>query len=177
MDEDVGLWLLAGFVLLMSFMAVGSGLIALTPELQRFVVDQHGWLTGAQFVRAFTVAQVAPGPNFLYITLIGLEIAGWKGAVAVTIALSIPSLVTTLAVMRYSRGRGSPRLRAALQQGVLPVSVGMMTAAAWVLFQSAGHDFRGIVLALLAATAILRTKLNPLWLVGVGAAAGIAGLV
>lgn len=177
MDEDIGLLVLAGFVLLMSFMAVGSGLIALTPELQRFVVDQHGWMTGEQFVRAFTVAQIAPGPNFLYITLVGLEIAGWKGAIAVTVALSIPSLLTTLGVMRFAGGRASPRLRAALQQGVLPVSVGMMIAAAWVLFQSAGHDFRGIALAALSATAILRTKLNPLWLVGLGAAAGVTGVV
>jgi chromate transporter len=177
MDDDFGLWTLAGFVLLMSFMAVGSGLVALTPELQRFVVDQHGWMSGAQFTRAFTIAQIAPGPNFLYVTLIGLEIAGWKGAVTVTVALAIPSLATTLAVMRYARGRGSARLRVALQQGVLPVSVGMMTAAAWVLFQSTGHDLRGVALAALAAAAILKTRLNPLWLVGLGALAGIAGLV
>jgi len=176
MDED-GLWPLAGFVLLISSIAVGSGIIALMPELQRFVVDQHRWLTGPQFAQAYTLGQLAPGPNFLFITLIGQQVAGIKGAIAVTVALTIPSLVGTFAVLRLARGRGSPRLRQAMQQGLLPVSVGMFAATSWVLVDSAGHDLRGVLLAVAAAVFMAKTRFNPLWMVAGGAIAGLSGIV
>jgi chromate transporter len=177
MDDDSGLWPLAAYVLLLSGLAVGSGLIALMPELHRFVVEDHRWITSPQFVEAYTIAQLAPGPNFLFITLIGLQVAGWKGALAVTLALALPSLVATLAVLRYARGRGSPRLKQALQRGLLPISVGMLASTFWVLLDSAGHDARGIALAAAAALVMWRTRLNPLWMIALGAAAGLGGIV
>jgi len=177
MDEDSGLWALSGFVLLLSALAVGSGFIAMMPELQRFVVDQNGWMTGERFARAFTIAQIAPGPNYLFVSLIGLEVAGWMGAVAVTIAVALPSLIGTLGVLHLYRGRGSPRLSRALQQGLLPISVGMFSATAWLLLDTAGHGPRGMLLAALAAAVMARTKLNPLWTVGTGAIAGLSGLL
>jgi chromate transporter len=41
----------------------------------------------------------------------------------------------------------------------------------------AGAGWRGIVLALAAAAAAYATKLNPLWLIALGALAGAIGLV
>jgi chromate transporter len=177
MDEDSGAWPLAAYVLLLSTIAVGSGLIALTPELHRFVVDTHHWITSEQFVQSYTIAQIAPGPNFLFITLIGLQVAGWTGAIAVTVALALPSLVGTLAVLRFARGRGSPRLKRMLQQGLLPISIGMLVATSWLLLDSAGHDLRGIALAVGAAIVMGTTRINPLWMIALGALAGLAGLV
>ena len=69
----------------MALLAVGSGIVALIPELQRFVVENHQWMTNEQFVTAFTLAQVAPGPNIMFVTLIGWQVAGWTGALATTL--------------------------------------------------------------------------------------------
>ena len=54
----------------LSCLAIG-GLPTVLPEMQRYVVEVHHWMTGQQFATAYALAQVAPGPNVMYITLIG----------------------------------------------------------------------------------------------------------
>jgi hypothetical protein len=39
------------------------------------------------------------------------------------------------------------------------------------------HDWRGYAITLLTVAVVLRKPLNPLWLLGAGALAGILGLV
>lgn len=104
MEESSG-WVWAAYVGVLSFMAVGGGLVALTPELQRFAVETHGWLTSEEFAASFTIAQAAPGPNMLDITLIGWQLAGVKGALAATAAILVPSLTITMTVVRFSHQR------------------------------------------------------------------------
>ncbi|MDX9737331.1 MAG: chromate transporter, partial [Azonexus sp.] len=59
------------FVIL-SFVAFG-GATALLPEMHRVVVLEHGWLDDTTFTHLYAIAQAAPGPNVLVVTLIG-----WK---------------------------------------------------------------------------------------------------
>ena len=55
--------------------------------------------------------------------------------------------------------------------------MGLMLATVWVLLRSIGHDFVGLAITLLTAAAVLRTRVSPYVLLGVGALAGMAGLV
>ena len=60
------------------------------------------------------------------------------------------------------------------------VKMGRMlnVATGWILLRGSGSwDWRGGTLALLAAAIIFRTKVNPVWVIAAGAAAGVAGLI
>ena len=59
----------------LSLIAFG-GMPAVMPEMQRIVVESQGWATPLEFVQLFAIAQAAPGPNVLIVSLIGWKAAG-----------------------------------------------------------------------------------------------------
>ncbi len=79
---------------LMSLLAVG-GANTVLPEMHRFVVDNEGWMTHAQFAEMFGIAQAAPGPNMLFVTMIGWKVAGFPGALTATLAMTVPTCTLT----------------------------------------------------------------------------------
>jgi len=162
--------------LMLSAMAVG-GTQTVMPDMYRYVVDVQHWITSKQFADAYALAQAAPGPNVMYVTLIGWQVAGWSGAIATTLALVIPSTAFTLLFTRLTaRNPGAPFGRA-LRRGLAPVAIGLTLASAWVLVRSVNHDWHGYLITLLTVAIVLRTRTNPLWLIAAGATAGMAGLV
>jgi chromate transporter len=163
---------------LLSLTAIGGGVVMVAPEMQRYVVDSHHWITAEQFSAAFALAQAAPGPNFLYITLIGWEVAGWAGAAAATLAALGPPAALSIAMVHASTSRAPGRLARAVGKGLVPISVGLVFSTGWILLRGSGSwDWRAAMLALVAAAIILRTKINPVWLILAGAAVGAAGFV
>jgi chromate transporter len=57
----------------LSLLAVG-GAITTAPDMHRFLVDQQGWLSDGQFNASIAIAQAAPGPNVLFIALLGWNV-------------------------------------------------------------------------------------------------------
>lgn len=160
----------------LSLVSVG-GINAVLPELKRQVVERHGWMSAADFAALYALAQAAPGPNMLVSTLIGWHVAGIAGALAATGALIGPCAVLTFLVAgAWHRFRDRP-WRLLVQAGLMPVTAGLVVAAAIVLSEataiSAGHaGLTAVAAALLAAT-----RLHPLWVLGAGAALGAAGVL
>ncbi len=72
--DDVYLALLLQFMLL-SLMAVGGAKLLL-PEMHRFAVEGRGWMSSKEFSELFALAQAAPGPNVLFVSVIGWKAAG-----------------------------------------------------------------------------------------------------
>ncbi len=178
--DDNPVWLLTTHLALLSFAAVGGGVVMLAPDIHRYVVDVHHWVTDEQFTAAYALAQAAPGPNMLFVTLVGWQIAGWLGALGATLAVIVPPALLTYVVVRVSSersGEGIGRFGKAVRNGLAPMSVGLLFAGVWVLFISTHAGWReGIVVAVTLAI-VLRSKINPLWLIIAGALAGIAGLL
>ena len=162
--------------LMLSAMAVG-GTQTVMPDMHRYVVDVHHWITTRQFADAYALAQAAPGPNVMYVTLIGWQVAGWTGAIATTIALVIPPTIFTLLFMRLSARNPDAPFGRALRRGLAPVAIGLTLASAWILVRSVNHDWHGYLITLLTVAIVLRTRINPLWLIAAGTVAGMAGLV
>jgi chromate transporter len=161
---------------LLSFLAIG-GVNALIPEIHRRVVGMEHWITDADFAQAFAIAQAAPGPNMLIVSVIGWKVAGLLGALVATAAICVPSSVLTFAIAHvWDRFREAP-LRAAIQYGLAPVTVGLVLASGYILARTADHTWAafGITAATVALT--LATRLHPLLLLGAGAALGVAGFV
>jgi len=162
--------------LLLSTIAFG-GTNTVLPDMHRYVVEVHGWMSDKQFADAYTLSQAAPGPKVLYVTLIGWQVAGWIGAAATTLAVAIPSAVITLAVVRLSARNPDAPLRRAIRIGLAPIAIGLMLSSGWILARSVDHDWRSSVLTLAAFLIVVRTRCNPLWVLAAGAVAGTAGWV
>lgn len=159
------------------FCVAFGGATALLPEMQRVVVEQEHWLSEATFIHLYAIAQAAPGPNGLVVTLIGWKVAGLAGALVATLAMCLPmSVVIYFLIPRWERFRGAP-WQQAVQMGVAPLAVGLVFAGAALIGSGAGLDWAGWVLAAGAVALNLRTKLHPLWFIAAGAVAGLAGWV
>ena len=65
---------LFGHFLLLSLLAVG-GAITTAPDMHRYLVTQQHWLSDAQFTSSIAIAQAAPGPNVLFVAVLGILIA------------------------------------------------------------------------------------------------------
>jgi chromate transporter len=164
------------YFLMLSFLAIG-GPPTVLPEMHRYVVEMHHWMTSQQFATAYALAQVAPGPNAMYVTLIGWQVAGWAGAAATTLALLGPVGTLTVLVGRWYAQHPHAPLRRAMRHNLTPITVGLMLASGWILSRAVNHDWRGYLLTLLTLVLVLRTSWNPLWLIAAGALAGMSGLV
>ena len=161
---------------LLSFVAFG-GATALLPEMHRVVVENHHWLDETTFTHLYAIAQAAPGPNVLVVTLIGWKVAGLAGALAATLAMCLPmSVVIYLLIDRWESFAGA-HWQKAVSLGVAPLAVGLVFSGATLIAQAAGLAWGGALLVLVTVVINLRSKLNPLWLIAAGALLGVAGWV
>ena len=160
--------------LLLSSIAVG-GTNTVLPDLHRYLVDTTHLITARQFADVYALAQAAPGPNVLYTTLLGQLAAGWLGAAATTLAVFLPSTVFTLILIQIPGVK--PSVSLAFRRGMAPVAVGLTFSSGWLLLNSANHNVQGYTLSLLTTVVVLATRMQPLWLIAIGAVAGMAGLV
>jgi chromate transporter len=167
-------WALAAQFAVLSLLAFG-GANAVVPEMHRLAVEVNHWMSGQDFAATFALAQAAPGPNVMISTLIGLKVAGVPGALIATVAMCGPSCLLVVAASRvWDRYRERP-WRLALAAGLAPVTVGMVSASAWLLCRAADRDWRLALLTAAAAATAYFTRLNPLWPLGVAAALGLSG--
>lgn len=175
MNEEVLTQLAMDFSVL-SLIAVG-GAITVLPEMHRSVVEVHGWMSGAQFAELFALAQAAPGPNILVVSLIGWKVAGLAGALVATAAVCGPSCALTYAVSRiWQRFRGA-RWRELVEDGLVPVTVGLMLAGGYLITRSADDSWPAYAITAVTAAVVLSTRIHPLWLFGVAGLLGLAGWV
>lgn len=177
---------LFGHYLLLSLMSVG-GAISTSAEMHRYLVDQHHWLTQAQFNESIALAQAAPGPNVLFVALMGWNVglnAGSIGAallgVAVTmLGIMIPSTVLTYVAAQWGHRNRELRAVRAFKQGMAPVVIALLLATSYILGAAGGDagDWPLWLLALASGLVIWRTKIHLLWVLAVGAVLGAMQLV
>jgi chromate transporter len=85
--------------MLLSLLAVG-GAITTAPDMQRYIVGEHRWLTDSQFTDSVALAQAAPGPNVLFVAVIGWNIGGLAGVLATLSGSLLPSTTLALSATR-----------------------------------------------------------------------------
>ncbi|WP_114649769.1 chromate transporter [Pseudothauera hydrothermalis] len=166
--------------LVLSLLAIG-GAMSTVPEMHRYLVVDRGWLDDAGFTSSIALAQAAPGPNVLFVPVLGYQIAGLLGAAVALIGILLPSTLLSLAVSRWaSTRRDKPGVRA-FTAGLAPVTIGLLLATGWVLaqpFLARGTPPYGALAAIgLTVLAMLRTQAAPIWLILAGALAGAGGLI
>ena len=160
------------FFLKIGSILYGSGYVLLA-FLQRDLVERNHWLTSQQLLDAVAVGQITPGPVFTTATFVGYLLGGNVGAIAATVGIFLPAFLLVGIVNPWvNRLRQSPWARGFLD-GVNAASLGLMAGVTYTLACTALIDWLTVVVAVLSAIAVLRFKLNSIWLVIAGGAIGL----
>ena len=171
----------------LSLLSVG-GAITTAPDMHRFLVDQQHWLTDAQFTASIAIAQAAPGPNVLFIALLGWNVGlnagsaalGLLGVALTLFGILLPSSVLTYAAAQWGhRNRHLTGVRA-FKQGMSPIVIALLLATSWILSTANGSTLRDWPVWLATAVTALivwRTRIHLLWLLGAGARLGWFGFI
>ena len=173
--------------LTLSLLSIG-GAITTAPDMHRFLVDQQHWLTDEQFNASIAIAQAAPGPNVLFVALLGWNVGlnaggmltGLLGVLLSLLGILIPSTVLTYVASQWGHRNRELRPVRAFKQGMAPIVVALLMATGWILASANGSSLSDWPVWLVtAATALIvwRTRTHLLWLLGAGALLGWYGLI
>lgn len=179
----------------LSLLAVG-GAITTAPDMHRYLVHDKAWLTDGQFTSSIALSQAAPGPNVLFVALLGWNVGmnagggagnGWPafglallGVLVTLVAIMLPSSVLAYTATRWAHRNRERRSVRAFKTGMAPIVIALLVATGWLLTGSHEHPARDWPLWLLTFSAMLlvwRTRLHLLWLIGAGALLGALGWV
>ena len=173
--------------LLLSLLSVG-GAITTAPDMHRFLVQDKLWLADPQFSASVAIAQAAPGPNVLFVALMGWNVgmnAGGVPAAALGVLIAMVGILlpsSTLSYMAAQWGHRNRELRGvrAFKQGMAPVVIALLIATGWVLAtgsEAKASDWPMWLVAAVTALVVWRTRIHLLWLLGAGAVLGALGIV
>ncbi|MFP5405469.1 MAG: chromate transporter [Gammaproteobacteria bacterium] len=160
----------------LSLLAVG-GAMGTAPEMYRYLVNDQGWLTDGQFTDSIALAQAAPGPNVLFVTLLGWQVAGGGGALAASLGMMLPSSVLCFYANRWRTANEQTRLVRAIRLGLSPIAIGLTLSAGWVVAVANDTDWKLATMTAVACAFFLFSRRNPLWLIAAGAVIGGAGWI
>jgi chromate transporter len=172
--KDNTLVTLFAYFALLSLFAVG-GANAAIPEIHRIAVDAMHWLNDKQFADMFAISQLSPGPNVIIVTLIGYHVAAFTGAAVATVAMCGPTSVLAFFVAKVWDRFKDARWRIAVQTGLVPVSLGLIGASAFVLAGAADHNVYAALVTAATALIVFATRISPLWLFAAGGLLGLSG--
>ncbi len=172
-SDLLALWL---HFMLLSMLAVG-GAISTAPDMQRWLVVDQGWLASSQFTASVAIAQAAPGPNILFVALVGWNVAGAAGALATMSGIVLPSSLLALAAGRYGQRNAQSLAVLAFTAGLTPLTLGLLASTGWVLTAPTRERWGTYALVVVTVAASVRFKIGPMWLIAAGALAGMLGIV
>jgi chromate transporter len=195
-------WALFFHFMSLSLLAIG-GAITTAPDMHRYLVDEQHWMTDSQFGSSIALAQAAPGPNVLFVALLGWNVGinaaaglglvsstlggglgmgayGILGVCVTMIGIMLPSTTLTFAAARWGHQNRELRAVRAFKQGMAPIVIALLISTGWIL--AAGHGavsdhWRMWLLTAFSALIVWRTRLHLLWLLGAGALLGALGVL
>jgi chromate transporter len=187
-------WLdLFSHFMMLSLLGVG-GAITTAPDMYRYLVGERHWLNDSQFTSSIALAQAAPGPNVLFIALMGwnvglhsasgMEFGRWAwalgllGAMLAMLGILLPSTTLTFVAARWGHNNRELRAVRAFKTGMAPIVVALLSATGWILASGHGNpleNWRPWLLTGVVTLVVWRTKIHMLWLIGAGGALGWFG--
>ena len=178
----------------LSLLAVG-GAITTAPDMHRYLVSDAGWLSDNQFTSSIALAQAAPGPNILFVALMGWNvgmnastgagmglqlITALLGVTVTMLGIMLPSSILTYLATRWAHQHREMRAIKAFKAGMAPIVIALLMATGWLLTIShdqPAKDWPLYLLTILTTLLVWRTRIHMLWLIGLGALLGALGWV
>ena len=187
-------WALFVHFISLSLLAIG-GAITTAPDMHRYLVDEHQWLTESQFTSSISLAQAAPGPNVMFTALMGWYVGlnasvglpwWWAlahallGVAVCMVGIMLPSCSLTFIATQWAHRNRDLVMVRAFKAGLAPIVIALLSATGWLLISSHSdltHDWALWLLAAISTVVVWRTRLHLLWLLGIGALLGALGWV
>lgn len=182
----------------LSLLAVG-GAITTAPDIHRYLVDEQHWLTHYQFTSSVAIAQGAPGPNVMFVALMGWNVgmnaaAGMSptptmlyavmlallGVLVTMVGIIVPSATLTFFSTQWAHKNRELKGVRAFKAGMAPLVMSLLVATGWLL--TGDHDNYledWPMWALAAATTVIvwRTQTHLLVLLSLGAVLGMLKII
>lgn len=167
---------LAAHLVLLSSISFG-GFPSVLPDVHNFVMA-NGWVTDREFADFFAISQVVPGPNMiLMMSFVGLKVGGIPGAIASALAtFGPPCVMYYMAYRLWDRFRDMPWQRIA-RRALAPLTIGLVIAGGYVMARAGDPGWPAAVVTAGAVVLMLRTRINPLWILTAGGVLGAFGFV
>jgi chromate transporter len=165
--------------LFISFFKIGAfsfgGGYAMLPLIEEEVIQLNNWITTSEFIDILAISEMTPGPIAINsATFLGYKIAGLMGSAVATFAVTLPSfLIMTIIFLSINKFKDSPYVEWAFE-GIRPVVIGLILAAAINIGMTTLVDLKSIVIAILLFYVVAFKNLNPIIAIVI---AGILGII
>ena len=170
--------LLSLFLKLSAFSLIAfGGVNALLPVLLNLAVNQEHWIDLQTFSDYFAIAQAAPGPNFMTVTLLGWHIYGVIGALVATLAIAWPSSILIYYLQRLILGIQNPHHKKSIQYAAAALAIGLVLSSALQISLQINQSIAAYILTLGTIATTLFTRWHPLYLIAIGALLGVLGFI
>ncbi|MCB9071193.1 MAG: chromate transporter [Prevotellaceae bacterium] len=157
-----------------------GGGAAMLPLIQFELVEHYAWLTSAEFTNMVAVSQMTPGP-------IGINSATYAGYLAsgnvfgslvATIGIVLPSFIIMLLIARVMSKMKNNKYVDSAMQGLRPVVVGLIAAAALLLMNEENFgphcaDYMSWIIFAVAFVATKWLKVHPILMIVLAAVFGL----
>jgi len=182
----------------LSLLAVG-GAITTAPDIHRYLVDEQHWLTHYQFTSSVAIAQGAPGPNVMFVALMGWNVgmnaaAGMSptpnmlyavmlallGVLVTMVGIIVPSATLTFFSTQWAHNNRELRGVRAFKAGLAPLVMSLLVATGWLLTGDHDNyleDWPMWALAAVTTVIVWRTQTHLLLLLSVGAVLGMLKII
>ena len=182
----------------LSLLAVG-GAITTAPDIHRYLVDEQHWLTHYQFTSSVASAQGAPGPNVMFVALMGWNVgmnaaAGMSptptllyavmlallGVLVTMVGIIVPSATLTFFSTQWAHKNRDLKGVRAFKAGLAPLVMSLLVATGWLLTGNHDNyleDWPMWALAAVTTVIVWRTQTHLLVLLSVGAVLGMLKII
>jgi len=182
----------------LSLLAVG-GAITTAPDIHRYLVDEQHWLTHYQFTSSVAIAQGAPGPNVMFVALMGWNVgmnaaAGMSptpnmlyavmlallGVLVTMVGIIVPSATLTFFSTQWAHNNRELTGVRAFKAGLAPLVMSLLVATGWLLTGDHDNyleDWPMWALAAVTTVIVWRTQTHLLLLLSVGAVLGMLKII
>ncbi|HHT21671.1 MAG TPA: chromate transporter [Tissierellia bacterium] len=159
-----------GFLKIGTFL-YGTGYVLLAFLQTTFV--ETGLLSAKELIDSVAVSQFTPGPLFTVATFIGYLMHGVWGSVLATIGIFVASFTFMALLIPHMKKLRKNKFLSTLLDGINAAALGLMAAVTLTLALVHLDDIFSIMVAGIALVLLLRTKVNPTWLILIAAAFGV----
>lgn len=173
-----------------------GGTITTAPDMHRYLVDEKNWLTDFSFSSSIALAQSAPGPNVLFVALMGWNIGinagggmeagigawllGFLGILVTMTGIMLPSSFLTYSATKWAHQNSNLLSVRSFKSGLSPIVIGLLISTGWLLTAAHNNMASDWKLWLLTAASIgllLKTRIHILWLIAGGGVIGATGIL
>ena len=182
----------------LSLLAVG-GAITTAPDIHRYLVDEQHWLTHYQFTSSVAIAQGAPGPNVMFVALMGWNVGmnaaasmspeptvlyavmlALLGVLVTMVGIIVPSATLTFFSTQWAHKNRDLKGIRAFKAGLAPLVMSLLVATGWLLtgnHDNYSEDWPMWLLAAVTTVIVWRTQTHLLLLLSIGAVIGILKII